>query len=99
MTQGVIVAADSGRHLAFEITLAPLKIARWEYLIVPAQDDPLTCHVAKERTDRRPGWYRAVADRAAGSRLKTNQVGMTKTLPNFKHAAETAADKHAQPRG
>jgi hypothetical protein len=90
MTQGVVVIADSGRHLAFEITFGPVKIARWEYVIVPA-GDPSRCIVAEEWTDRRTGWYRAAADRVLGSRLKTNQRGMAKTLSNLKCAAESAA--------
>jgi uncharacterized protein YndB with AHSA1/START domain len=91
MTQGVVVIAEPGRHLAFEITFGPLKIARWEYLIADQDDDLTTCIVAEEWTDRRPGWYRAAADRALGSRLKTNRRGIIKTLANLRRVAESAA--------
>ena len=90
MTQGEVVTAESGRHLAFEISFGPLRIARWEYFIVPDDADPSTCTVVEEWTDRRPGWYRAAADKAFGPRATTNQRGMVKTLGNLKYVAEAA---------
>jgi hypothetical protein len=90
MTQGEVVIAELGRHLAFEITFGLLKIARWEYLVVPADGDLSTCTVVEEWTDRRPRWYRGPADLALGSRLRINQRGMVETLANLKLAAETA---------
>jgi Polyketide cyclase / dehydrase and lipid transport len=97
MTQGEVVVAEPGRHLAFEITFGPLKIARWAYVIVPDDADPSSCTVAEEWTDRRPGWYRGAADRALGSRLKINQRGMVETLANLRLAAELATRKQGQP--
>ena len=88
MTQGEVVTAESGRHLAFEIHFGPLNIARWEYFIVPDDADPSTCVVVEEWTDRRPGWYRDLADKAFGPRAKINERGMVKTLANLKSAAE-----------
>jgi len=90
MTEGEVVTAEPGRHLAFEISVGPLKIARWEYFIVPDDADPSTCVVVEEWTDRRTGWYRAAADKAFGSRSESNQRGMVKTLANLKYAAEAA---------
>jgi Polyketide cyclase / dehydrase and lipid transport len=91
VTQGEVVTAEYGRHLAFEISLGPMKIARWEYFIIPDDADPSTCIAVEEWTDRRPGWYRALADKAFGPRTKTNQRGMVKTLANLRSAAEAAA--------
>ncbi len=88
MTQGEVVTAESGRHLAFEIRFGPLNIARWEYFIVPDDADPTSCTVVEEWTDRRPGWCAASADKAFGSRAKTNHRGMEETLANLKRAAE-----------
>jgi len=99
MTQGEVVVAEPGRHLAFEITFGPLKIARWAYVIAPGDADPSSCTVTEEWTDRRPGWYRGPADRALGSRLKINRRGMVETLANIKVAAETATGKQAQAGG
>lgn len=96
MTQGVVVIAESGRHLAFEITFGPLKIARWEYLIVPVDRDLSSCIVAEEWTDRRAGWYRAAADRVLGPRRKTNHRGMVQTLSGLKRAAESATRDRPQ---
>ena len=88
MTQGEVVTAERGRHLAFEIHFGPLKIARWEYFIVPDDADPSSCTVVEEWTDRRPGWYAGPADKVFGPRAKTNRRGMEKTLANLKLAAE-----------
>jgi hypothetical protein len=88
VTQGEVVTAEPGRHLAFEITFGPMKVARWEYFIVPADADPSTCVVVEEWTDRRPDWFRELADRAFGSRAQTNERGKAKTLANLKRAAE-----------
>ena len=96
MTQGEVVTAEPGRRLAFEISFGPLKIARWEYEIVPDASDLSACMVTEEWIDRRPGWYRAAADRAFGSRVKINHHGMVETLANLKLAAETATRDGAQ---
>ena len=88
MTQGEVVTAERGRHLAFEIHLGPLKIARWEYFIVPDDADPSSCTVVEEWTDRRAGWYAGPVDKAFGPRARTNRRGMEKTLANLKLAAE-----------
>jgi uncharacterized protein YndB with AHSA1/START domain len=96
MTQGEVVTVVPGRNLAFEISFGLLKIARWEYFIVPDDDDDSTCTVVEEWTDRRPLWYRAPADRAFGSRMKINHRGIVQTLANLKLAAETADRDGAQ---
>jgi len=94
ITQGEVVTAEAGRHLAFEISFGPMKIARWEYFIVPDDANPSSCTVVEEWTDRRPGWYRAPADKVFGPRPKINQRGMVKTLAALKLAAESADIKH-----
>ena len=99
MTQGEVVVAEPGRHLAFEITFGLLKIARWEYLLTPDDADPSQCTVVEEWTDRRPGWYRGPADRALGSRLKTNQRGMVATLSSLRLAAESATREQTESDG
>jgi Polyketide cyclase / dehydrase and lipid transport len=96
ITQGEVVTAELGRHLAFEITFGPLRIARWAYVIVP-DADPSTCTVVEEWTDRRPGWYRAPADFAFGARVRTNRRGMVETLANLKRSAEKVTQNEDQP--
>ena len=90
VTQGEVVTAEPGRHLAFEISLGLLKVARWEYFIIPDDDDPTACTVVEEWTDRRPDWCRALADGAFGPRAKLNHRGIIETLANLKRAAELA---------
>jgi hypothetical protein len=91
ITQGEVVIAEHGRHLAFEITFGPMKVARWEYFIIPDDADPMGCTVVEEWTDRRPDLYRALADKAFGSRARANHRGMVTTLANLKRAAEATA--------
>ena len=90
MTQGEVVTAQHGRHLAFEISFGLMKIARWEYFIIPDDADPTTCTAVEEWTDRRPGWCRTLADKAFGPRAELNRCGMVETLANLKLAAEMA---------
>lgn len=89
-TQGEVVAAERGRRLAFEISFGPMRIARWEYVFDGDAADPSTCTVVEEWTDRRSGWYRAVAEKAFGRRAEINHRGIVKTLANLKLAAEAA---------
>ena len=97
VTQGEVVTVVPGRNLAFEISFGLLKVARWEYFVVPDDADPLTCTVVEEWTDQRPLWYRAPADRLLGSRMKTNHRGIVTTLANLKVAAETATESERAP--
>jgi hypothetical protein len=97
VTQGKVVTVVPGRNLAFEISFGLLKIARWEYFVIPDDADSPACTVVEEWTDRRPLWYRAPADRLLGSRMKINHRGMVQTLANLKHAAEIATTQQAQP--
>ena len=99
MTQGEVVTAEPGRRLAFEITVGPLKIARWEYVIIPDDADPSCCTVVEEWTDRRPLWYRAPADRVTGSRMKINHRGIIQTLANLSRTAEAGARGRLQAEG
>lgn len=89
ITFGEVVGADRGRNLAFEITVGPLRIARWEYFFIP-DVTRAGCTVVEEWTDRRPGWYAALVDRWLGPQARRNAQGITQTLDALKRAAETA---------
>jgi hypothetical protein len=86
-TYGEVVAADRGRNLAFEVTVGPVKVARWEYFIVP-DDEGLGCTIIEEWTDRR-GQFGGLMDRALGTRRKLNAAGISATLDALKRAAES----------
>jgi hypothetical protein len=88
-TLGEVVVAEPGRRLAFEISVPPLKVARWEYLI---DETPTGCTVTERWTDRRPGFVRTLLDRAMGSRERANVRGMRATLEAVKGAAERVAE-------
>ena len=96
MTQGEVVTAERGRHLAFEIRFGLMKVARWEYFIVPDDADPSICTIVEEWTERRPDWFRGPADKVLGSRAKSNQRGMEKTLVNLKVTAEDSVEAGTQ---
>ena len=89
VTLGEVVAATHGRHLAFEITVGPVRISRWEYFFIP-DDDGAGCTVVEEWTDRRPSVYAWPLDRLLGSRSRTNAAGMRMTLDAVKRAAESS---------
>lgn len=86
-TYGELVAADRGRNLAFEVTLGPIRVARWEYFIVPDEDGP-GCTVIEEWTDRR-GRLGGPLDRVLGARHKLNASSISATLDALKRAAES----------
>ena len=90
MTQGEVVDAERGGHLAFEIRMWPLKITRREYLVVPDNADLSTCSIVEEWADLRPGWFRAPADLMFGSRTKTNHCGRSSHCPRLKGTTERA---------
>jgi len=87
-TFGRVVVAEPGRHLAFEVTFGPVKVARWEYQFVPTATG---CTVTEQWTDRRPAPLRRLLDAAMGSREQANRRGMQATLAALKGAAERRA--------
>ena len=88
-TFGEVVAAEPGRAFAFEITVGPVKVARWEYLI----DESATgCTLTERWTDRRPAPVRTLLDRTMGSREQRNIRGMRATLEAVKAAAEPVTE-------
>lgn len=87
MTFGTVVAAEPGRHLAFEVYVGPLKLSLWEYFIAPSEDDR-SCTVAEQWTDRRPPAYRRLARHVFGNREQINRAGIHHTLLALKRAAE-----------
>jgi hypothetical protein len=88
-TFGEVVAAEPGRAFAFEITVGPVKVARWEYAIDATERG---CTVTERWTDRRPGWARWLLDAAMGSREQANIRGMRATLEALRREAERVAD-------
>lgn len=85
-TWGEVVSADRGRSFAFEVTVGPLKVARWEYFFIP-DGDGAGCTVVEEWTDRRSA-VKHVLDRAMGPRDRLNASSMSATLDALKRAAE-----------
>jgi hypothetical protein len=84
-TFGEVVAAEEGRRFAFEVTLGPVPVARWEYTL---DADGSGCTVTEQWTDRRPGPVRRLLDATMGSRERANIRGMRATLEALKTEAE-----------
>ena len=87
-TFGEVVRAEPGRAFAFEITVGPAKVARWEYLVA---ETPGGCTVTEQWTDRRAAPVRLLLDTAMGPRERANARGMRHTLQAIKAEAERVA--------
>ncbi|MGV1007985.1 MAG: SRPBCC family protein [Dermatophilaceae bacterium] len=90
VTFGTVVAAEPGRHFAFEVYVGPLKLSLWEYFIAP-HEDGRGCTVAEQWTDRRSAMERSVLERFFGNRTRVNRHGIHLTLLALKRAAESSA--------
>ena len=90
VTFGTVVAAEPGRHFAFEVYVGPLKLSLWEYFIAP-HEDGRGCTVAEQWTDRRSAVERSVLERFFGNRNAVNRNGIHLTLVALKRAAENSA--------
>jgi hypothetical protein len=84
-TFGEVVAADPGRRFAFEVTVGPVRVARWEYLFEATASG---CTVTEQWTDRRPAPMRRLMDTLLGSREQANRRGIQATLAALKAEAE-----------
>jgi len=84
-TNGSVVVAEPGRRLAFEVTVGPVKVARWEYLFEATASG---CTVTEQWTDRRPSPVRGLLDAVLGSREQANRRGIRATLAALKTEAE-----------
>ena len=88
-TTATVVACDRPSHFAFEVTVAGLKIARWEFTIA---DTPEGCRVTESSTDRRSrliktfGKIEGIDDREA-----YNATSMATTLAALKEHLEAGA--------
>ena len=92
VTDGVVVEAERGRALAFDVTAVGVKVARWAYRIEPDADRS-GCTVTEEWTDHRSPVSRSITSAAlrVRDRATHNRVGMEQTLDRLKAAAEAAA--------
>ena len=91
-TDGVVVEADRGRALAFDVRGLGLEVARWGYRFEP-EGDGAWCTVTEEWTDHRSPPYRAITGVVINVRDRPshNRAGMERTLAKIKVAAEAGA--------
>lgn len=89
-TTATVTDAEPGRRFAFEVfSVGGIPVSRWQYDIEPSDDG---CHVAERTWDRRPSWFRPLANLFTGVRDRDehNQRNIELTLRQLKAAAEAA---------
>jgi hypothetical protein len=83
-----VTDAEPGRRFAFEVTaVAGIPVSRWQYDIEPTEDG---CRVRELTWDRRPSWFRPLANLVTGARDRTeqNKHNIERTLAQLKATAE-----------
>jgi len=86
-TNSTVVVADPGKAFAFDVTVGPLKVARWAYTFEPTGD---ACRVTETWTDHR-GRIATWAGRPASGvadRVSHNRASMDQTLERLAGKAE-----------
>jgi hypothetical protein len=88
-TTATVVACDRPAHFAFEVTVASLKIARWEFSIAPT---PEGCRVTESTIDRRSSFVKRFAGiEGIEDREAYNATSMATTLAALKAHLEGGA--------
>lgn len=89
-TTATVTEAEPARRFAFEVSsVAGIPISRWQYDIEATEGG---CRVAEHTWDRRPTWFRPLANLITGvrNRADVNQRNMEHTLSRLKAAVEAA---------
>jgi hypothetical protein len=83
-----VVVADPGKAFAFDVTVGPLKVARWAYAFEPTGD---ACRVTETWTDHRGRVVTWAGKPASGvaDRTSHNRATMEQTLERLATAAES----------
>lgn len=86
-TTVTVVDATAPTSFAFEITVGPLRAARWSYRISPASGG---CDVTEQWDDERSGVLAVLGKLATGVKDRTSftKTSIETTLTNLKAAAE-----------
>lgn len=79
-TESTVSECVPGKEFGIEVTVGPVKVAHWHYLIEDLGDG--TCRVTESTTDRRPKLIRALGKFASGveDRAAFNKASMEQTL-------------------
>ena len=88
-TSVTVVEASPGKAFVFDVTVGPLKVARWAYHLTPSGDG---CDVTETWEDHRSGWMKAIAGPVTGvsDRAAHNLENIRTTLERVKAAAEAS---------
>ena len=87
-TTCTVFEATPGAAFSFDVSVGPLKIARWSYHITPSPDGG--CDVTETWEDKRSALMKPLGGFASGvkDRKTFNEESMRTTLRNLKAAAE-----------
>ena len=91
-TTATVTDAEPGRRFAFEVvSVARIPVSRWQYDIEPTEGG---CRVAEQTWDRRPSWFKPLANLVTGvrDRSEQNQRNIERTLRQLKAAAEAVRE-------
>jgi len=89
-TTATVTDAEPGRRFAFEVvSVTRIPVSRWQYDIEPIDGG---CRVEERTWDRRPPWFRPLANLFTGvrDRAEHNRTNMERTLRQLKTEAEAA---------
>lgn len=97
-TTCVVTDADPGRRFAFDVSVAGIPAARWQYDIqaVDGRADSGEVMVIESAWDRRARWARIVGGLGAGvmDRDRANRDHIAATLQRLKAHAEAESKEH-----
>ena len=79
-TDATVSECVAGKEFGFRVTVGPIKVAHWHYLIEDLGDG--TCKVTESTTDNRPKLIRMLGKAASGveDRERFNKTSMEQTL-------------------
>lgn len=90
-TKATVVAADRPDRFAFRVSSFGIPVSEWAYDL---EATDAGCRVTESWSERRPGWFRPVAEMATGvkNRPQRTRESMTTTLERLATAAEATSD-------
>ena len=85
-TTATVSECVPGKEFGFRVTVGPIKVAHWHYVIVDRGNG--TCTVTESWTDQRPGFVKRMGTKMSGvaDRSAHNRTGMEETLRKLEAA-------------
>ena len=89
-TTATVTTCQPGRELAFDVSVGPIAVAHWQYVIEPL--GPSASRVTESTTDRRARWLLRFSKNTSGvvDRPAANRASMEHTLEHLEATATAA---------